>query len=249
LRPREILSPAAPRNAFVSFHVVISAPPNTNYFLYVVPNPLNACLVALYKEHFTKTGAAWIPDALEEVHRLPYFGAMPDPDENIAGQNTRVYLLDLWIPPDANPLGFRLEVQLKVGSWRVAPMEVRVLPVRVPDLSHARAPATLPKIEEGADASALEALTGYLSGAAGAAEGEPLTVRAIIRRNALQDMALAGSLDPKLTGPEVLRSLWKQLESWNENPLAPRINGAEWYLKIRDYIYARALRGGASKPR
>src|ERR1051325_7142132 len=35
-QPREILSPAAPRNGFVSFHIAVTAPPNTNYFLYIV---------------------------------------------------------------------------------------------------------------------------------------------------------------------------------------------------------------------
>jgi hypothetical protein len=54
-QPREILSPAVARNAWASFHVVISAPPQTTYLLYVVTNPLNACRVALYKEHFEKT--------------------------------------------------------------------------------------------------------------------------------------------------------------------------------------------------
>src|SRR6202158_2570466 len=106
--PREILSPAVARNGFASFHVVVSVPPATNYFLYVVTNPLNACRVALYKEHFVKTPKGWIPDALAEVRRLPDFGVMPDPDENIPGQNTRVYLLDLWIPPDADVARFRL---------------------------------------------------------------------------------------------------------------------------------------------
>src|SRR5690349_5716802 len=77
--PREILSPAAPRNGFVSFHVAVTAPAGTNYFLYVVPAPLNACRVALYKEHFTRTPTGWIPDALEPITRLPQFATMPDP--------------------------------------------------------------------------------------------------------------------------------------------------------------------------
>ena len=102
-QPREILSPAVARNGYASFHIVVSAPPKTNYLLYVVTNPLDACRVTLYKERFVKTGGGWVPDTLEEIHRLPDFGAMPDPDEDIPGQNTRVYLLDIWIPPDADP--------------------------------------------------------------------------------------------------------------------------------------------------
>ncbi|MDP9171628.1 MAG: hypothetical protein M3N54_13505, partial [Acidobacteriota bacterium] len=32
--PREILSPAVPRNGHLSVHVVVTAPAGTNYFLY-----------------------------------------------------------------------------------------------------------------------------------------------------------------------------------------------------------------------
>jgi hypothetical protein len=231
--PREILSPAAARNGHASFHVVVSVPPKTNYLLYVVTNPLNACRVALYKEHFVKTGDGWIPDTLAEVQRLPDFGAMPDPDEDIPGQNTRVYLLDVWVPPDASPGRFRLEAQLKVGYWIVRPMEVRVISARVPDRSAGREPgrtATLPRVEEGADAAATAVLNDYISGAFSPAPAKPLTVRDIIRRNAIQDMALAGS-------PQALEQLRKGLPS-------RKTLGAEWYLRIRDLVYLEAQRAG-----
>jgi hypothetical protein len=231
-RPREILSPAVARNAFASFHVVASVPPNTNYLLYVVSNPVDACRVALYKEHFVKTGDGWIPDTLAEVHRLPDFGAMPDPDQDIPGQNTRVYLLDIWIPPDANPGRFRIEVQLKVGYWIVRPMEVRIIPARVPGAA-GQAPGravTMPRIEEGADAPATAVLDGYISGKPGAPPAQPLTVRDIIRRNAIQDMALAGS-------PEALEKLWKGLPS-------RKTLGAERYLRIRDFVCSEAQPAG-----
>ena len=104
LAPREILSPALARGAHTIFHVAVSVPLNESYLLYVIPIPVNACLVAMYKEHFEKTPAGWIPDRLEELYRLPDFGAMPDPDDHVEGQTTRVYLLDLWIPADA-PVG------------------------------------------------------------------------------------------------------------------------------------------------
>jgi hypothetical protein len=228
--PREILSPAAARNGYASFHVVVSVPPKTNYLLYVVTNPLDACRVTLYKEHFVKTGGGWIPDTLEEVHRLPDFGAMPDPDEDIPGQNTRVYLLDVWIPPDAGAGRFRLEAQLKVGYWIVRPMEVRVIAARVPNGSGGREPgraATLPRVEEGADAAASAVLSDYISGAFSPTPAAPLTVREVIRRNAIQDMALAGSR-------EALEKLRKSLAP------SRKTLGAEWYLRIRDLVYAEA---------
>src|SRR6266567_2059539 len=64
---REILSPAVARNAFASFHIAVSVPAKESYLLYVATNPPNACRVALYREHFTKTSQGWIPDALTEV--------------------------------------------------------------------------------------------------------------------------------------------------------------------------------------
>jgi hypothetical protein len=152
---------------------------------------------------------------------------MPDPDDDIPGQNTRVYLLDVWIPPEAKPGRFRLEAQLKVGYWIVRPMEVRVIPARIPDGSGGQEPGrkiTLPRVEEGADAAAAAVLNDYISGAFSPTTAEPLTVREIIRRNAIQDMALAGS-------PEALEKLRKGLPS-------RKTLGAEWYLRIRDLVYA-----------
>jgi hypothetical protein len=240
LRPREILSPAVARNAFASFHIVVSVPPKESYFLYVLPNPVNACRVALYKEHFVKTSKGWIPDALVELHRLPDFGVMPDPEENIPGQTTRLYLLDLWIPPDVSVSGFRLEVQLKVGYFLVRPMEVRIIAARVPDIASAAAGVTgnLPGIDQSADASALGPLRSYISGATTLMDTRPLTVRGIIRRNAIQDMALAGLLESKRTRAVMEKRL---SDLYGNNYLqSPRIPGAEWYLRIRDFLYAQA---------
>ena len=221
--PREILSPAAPRNGFVSFHIAVSVPAGQNYFLYIVPNPVDACRVSLYKEQFTKTQAGWIPDALEPVLHLPHFGAMPDPAANIPGQTTRAYLLDIWIPPDARPPGFRLEVQLKVGEWVVWPMEVRVLPASVPAVSGDTKRA-LPAIGQSADAAAGAPVEDWIAGVNESREIDIDTVRAVIRRNALQDMALAKAGDR-----QAIRKLWA----------APRPAGAEWYLRLRDFIYKR----------
>jgi hypothetical protein len=231
--PREILSPAVARNAFASFHVVVSVPPQTNYFLYVVTNPVNACRVALYREHFARTKDGWVPDPLSEVRRLPDFGVVPDPDEQIPGQNTRVYLLDIWIPPEAVAGRFRLEVQLKVGYFLVKPLEIRVLDARIPDLTptlKGGGPRSLPGIEEPADAPAAATLAQYLAGEASPPDDHPVTVRGIIRRNAVQDIALARLLDRNKAGPDKMKERWSTLAG--SRPL-----GAERYLRIRDFLY------------
>jgi hypothetical protein len=231
IHPREILSPAVIRNGHASFHVAVSVPPKETYLLYVVTNPLDACRVALYKEHFAKTKAGWIPDPLTEVHRLPDFGVMPDPDDGIEGQNTRVYLLDLWLPPNADAARFRLEIQLKVADWTVRPMEVRIMRALVPEIPEAKGPATLPDIEQGADAPALGVIREFLAGSTLRNDPQPLTVRGMLRRNAVQDMMLAAS-------PETLVSRVLDLFRLNHSVM-PRLWGAEWYLRIRDGLYAR----------
>jgi hypothetical protein len=241
LAPREVLSPAVARNGFASFHIVVSLPPQETYLLYVAPNPINACRVALYKEHFVKTSQGWIPDTLVEVTRLPDFGVMPDPDDHIDGQNTRLYLLDLWIPPNADVARFRLEVQLKVGDWIVRPMEVRVLPARFPDIAPAdsdRVPP-LPAVQLGADFPALEVVRQYLSGSPLRVGAQPLTLRGIVRRNAIQDMALAASMDPSIAGPDVFERRVIDLLFDNFRSV-PHAFGAEWYLRLRDFLYNRS---------
>jgi hypothetical protein len=235
IAPREILSPAVPRNGFVSFHIAITLPIGEDYLLYVVPNPLNSCRVAVYKEHFVKTGDGWIPDTLTELHRLPDFGVVPDPDDRIEGQTTRLYLLDLWVPPDAAVARFRLEVQVKMGTWTVRPMEVRVMAPRVPELPAAADVPTGP-VEAAADETVLGVLGEYFAGASPSPPRELRTVRDVIRRNAAQDMALAPSLGPAELTRRVLALFDTNVR------FAPRLLGAEWYLRIRDVLYAGSVK-------
>jgi len=230
--PREILSPAVVRNGFTSFHVAVTVPPKDSYFLYVLPNPISACRVYLYKEHFVRTAAGWIPDRLTELQRLPDFGVMPDPDDGVEGQTTRVYLLDLWFPPNADVARFRLEVQLKMADWTVRPMEVRVTSLRVPHVPTGDY-GRLPEIDRPADTAALQPLAAFLAGAGlflpGAA---PATVRDVIRRNAVQDLALADGLAAEAAAR-------RALELFRVNSLfRVRPYGAEWWLRLRDSIFA-----------
>src|SRR5690349_284345 len=176
-KPREILSPAVARNGFASFHVAVSVPPKESYWLYILPNPVTACRVSVYREHFVKTAAGWIPDRLTELQRLPDFGVMPDPDDGVEGQTTRVYLVDLWLPPNADVARFRMEVRV---------VETRFADVPVGD------DRELPPIAAGADAVAAEAWGNYLTTGKLTMPPPGLTVRGILRRNAVQDVSLGG---------------------------------------------------------
>ena len=231
---REVLSPAVVRNGHASFHIVVGIPPKESYFLYVVTNPIDACRVSLYREHFVQTARGWVPDTLQELHRLPDFGVIPDPDDGIAGQTMRAYLLDLWIPPNADVARFRLEVQLKMGTWTVRPMEVRVMPARFPDLQTG-ARVSIP-LESGADAASAAALADYWSGVMPRAPERIETLRDILQRNAAQDIALAASFAEESAGPRELMRNALALFQANVR-FSPRLWGAEWWLKIRDRLF------------
>ncbi len=111
--PREIISPAVARNAFATFKVVVKAPAASNYFLFCQANPDHIVETHLYK--LSTPG-----DSLEPV-RSPNFGVIP------SDGSPRAYLLDIWIPPDAEAgRRVRVELQLKVGDWTVYPMELRI---------------------------------------------------------------------------------------------------------------------------
>jgi hypothetical protein len=229
--PREIISPAAARNSFLSFHVSVSAPPGQPYLLYTQANPPDILQLRLYKEQFVESGGQWIPDKLVTTPS-PSFGVIPDGQANIPNQTSRDYLLDIWVPPDAE-VGrrVRVEVLLKLGTWTIVPMEVRVTDamVRAPD--HAVA-APLPAIDAPADSAALHALAEHFAGVREwNGDGAPTTVRDILRRNAEQDMALA-TAEP--TPAVWLRAAGDIANRWTMFP-----TGAEWYLRVRDLLISR----------
>jgi hypothetical protein len=236
--PRELISPAVVRNAWVSFQVVVDAPDN-NYFLFVGSNPPGVFRTSVYKLEFTRRGEDWIPDALTPV-KMPNFGVIPDPEAAIPGQTARAYVVDVWVPADA-PVGrTRLEIQLKAGTWTIWPMELRILPAVVP-AARVRSTAPLPDLALRADEAAMAPLVDYIGrhgeGPAKGAVGkvtpavEPRTLRELIRRNVEQDMTLARTLDA--------RTLTVAIREKIDRPA-----GGEWYLGVRDLIY-RLASGGA----
>ena len=225
-KPREILSPAVVRNGFASFQIVVRSPRPTSYFLFVSSHLANIFRMEIYKEKFVKRGVEWFPDELELV-RSPNFEAIPDGEAGIPGQSTCAYLLDIWVPPDTPLETVRVEVQMKVGTWVIYPMEVRILPARVPAI--VTAADALPPIEQSAGEAVMGPLLGYLGnksdGPLKRNRTPPRTLREAIRRNAEQDMALARALDAKTVAPV----LSQKMET--------RSNGGEWYLGIRDFVY------------
>jgi hypothetical protein len=228
--PREIISPAIARNSFASFHIAVSVPPGQNYFLHVQSQPPGILGIRLYKEQFLHFHGDWIPDTLQEV-ATPAFGVIPEGLVPLPGQTSRDYLLDIWAPPDAE-VGrrVRVEVLLKLGTWMVAPMEVRITtPVLHEPANASQAP--LPALDEPADSAGVHALTAHFSGLTEWNRAPILTVRDVLRRNAQQDMLLAG---PRASPALWLRSASQIVNGWGMFP-----SGAEWYLRIRDMLISQ----------
>jgi hypothetical protein len=245
LVPREILSPAMPRNGHLSVHVVVTAPAGTNYFLYAGTNPPNILQVRIYREYFTRCGDGYCPDWLAE-QPSPSFGAMPESAHNFRdpamnSQTTRCYLFDILAPADVEPRRVRVEALLKVGTWYVAPMEVRIVAPVVPTGDKIAGAARIfaedvAPLDAPSSATAEVQLLRYLAGLQPEWPLQLLRVRDIIQRNAAEDMLLARWLEHSAGSrfPEMnLLSWWPFVyPDFGADQL-----GAEWYLKVRDFLY------------
>lgn len=227
MQPRELLSPAVPRNGHLSVHVVVTAPSGTNYFLYAGENPIDVVKVKIYREHFVRCGEDFCPDWLTEV-RSPAFGAMPESVRDMPDQTTRCYLFDIYVPPDVPPRRVRIEALLKVGYWMVAPLEIRVIEPTLPDTGSLPVRPGMFSTEASSSAIAQRQLLRFLNGLDPEMPPGLLRVSDIIQRNAAEDMLLAKSLGI-VGAPELNTMAW-----W---PYAMPVLGAEWYLRVRDFIY------------
>lgn len=209
-KPREIISPAAIRNGYTSFHLVVKGPPGTPFMLYIASNPDGVLRPALYRV----TNA----DRLEQVKGLSESGKFNE-------QGAGVYWLDLWTPANTPVRRIRVEAQLNVGrDFVITPLEVRVLAGVVP----AQAAPVTRKTGGNSAAGAFALLGQSLCGAAGsgatATGPDPFTVPGKIMRNAGQDMLLARKL-----GPLALKDTWCAAPREAADP--------ETYLRIRDAIW------------
>jgi hypothetical protein len=145
-------------------------------------------------------------------------------------QTTRCYLLDIWAPSDTPPRRVRVEALLKTGTWQVAPLEVRIMEPVVPDARPAVA-EDVAEIDAPSSETAQIQLFRYLAGLPVEFPAALLRVRDVIQRNAAEDMLVARSLQPRDSPPLPDLNL---LAWWPFTYPGP---GAEWYLKVRDFLY------------
>lgn len=161
-REWEIISPAAPRNGYLSFFVVVRLPGPGFFRLDIAMNPAGRLRADLYRVHFSQPGAGdeYYPEGLDLAGQT-VIGTLPDPHVpsprvavhsgpapgqdrgNALGHNQNflqnqtapvaAYWLDLYVPGDAPAERVRVEAVLQSAGPRIVyPMEVRVLPIAFP---------------------------------------------------------------------------------------------------------------------
>ncbi|MBI3696533.1 MAG: hypothetical protein HY238_17045, partial [Acidobacteria bacterium] len=132
---REINSPAVARNGYSSFFLVAKLPAPGPYHLYIQMNPEQRIFADLYRVwyHKLESSGEYYPDALIPTGTR-FSGRIPDEYNKIPGQTAAVFWLDLWVPRDAKAETIRVEAVLEgAGHYDVYPLEVRVLPITIPD--------------------------------------------------------------------------------------------------------------------
>ena len=241
--PREILSPLLARNCHATFHVVVEAPRDQVYYFYVEPYPENALEVTVYKEMFRRYGKEWIPDSLLQVS-IPYMSQLPDKYHNLPSQTTESFLVDVWVPADAAVGRMKLDSHVNLGGrWTAYPMEVRISDVVAPGRQEPR--GKLPLVTASSSDGILGPLKEYLCGVPDQGQVGGFGVRQIIRRNILENIALARKREDGY-GKEALAKV--MLRGLNmdrvafcsaaelKSPLGP-----EWYLRGRDMLFKGKL--------
>jgi len=227
---REILSPALVRNGWASFLFTVEAPPGELYTIYVAQNPDATAKVALYQLEYAEAGGAWVPDGLKPVEQ-PVQAALAE------GQRMQAYLMDLFLPASTPVERFRLEIQLHAaGRWTIYPMEMRPTETTAPQQAPLR--GSLAPVQARSDATLMLALQSSLCGDAPEAELRLENLRAVILRNALQDLAIARQRG----GGEELRKKLIRAGGWSSEEdfcgsQQPAPRGPEWWLRVRGYLY------------
>ncbi len=231
-RPREILSPALPRNGFSSYVLTANIPAGIDYTLDVGQNPEDSVRLVLYRQQYNPNG---VPDRLEKV-ALPVQGKTTQ-EENLT------FWMDAYVAANAPVRRIKIEVQLWVGDrWVLYPMEARLIDARIPPFQLKF--WGLPAPEARADSAMISPWRDHLCRPL-KSEFQPkeTTIRLLQQRNVQQDVALAKTLgrDAAIQGfvggglkPEAaLPDAWcaAPVEQWR-SPL-----GAEWYLKVRDQLF------------
>jgi hypothetical protein len=228
--PREVLSPAAPRNGYSTFRLVVRAPAGRAYYLHFGANPETIVQHKVYRE-----GPE--PDRLTEV-ALPAGGSM-------AEGRADAYLVDIFVPAHSGVRRVRVEAQLNVGDdWIIAPLELRLQQASIPAV--AKGAGSMAAVEANVADTAYSVLRGFVCGRTEPFRHGAPGVREFVRRNAVQDIALAAALEARPSGRQVRATLAAAISAEEPARMCAQPAGAagpydpEAYLKVRQYLYRLA---------
>ena len=231
-RSREVLSPALGRHTFSTFHIVVEPPPGTPYHLYIGLNPEQTIDATLYKEIFESKDGKWVPDKLEKVE-LPYNGLVPE--KHIPGQTVEVFLLDLFVPGNAEVRRMKIEPQMWIPDrWILYPMEARIVSLQL--LTPIPERGGVQPLASSADATYRRVFSSVFCGfPENKTPAGPLTIRSILLRNARQDAALALPLGKFHIG--MLLGYGESVEDWCKRTMNnTSIGNPERVLRVRDRL-------------
>jgi hypothetical protein len=229
--PREILSPAVPRGAFSSFHLVVEGEPGGSYTVQIALNPVDAVKITAFRQRYAKVADEWVPDGLEPV-TLPHDGRLAS--AQIPDQTAQAFWIDMWVERDATVQRIKVEPQVyHGGGWIRYPMEVRVTS---PSLGVAGPRG--PGLGAGSlgDPSSASAISAWVMSQCNPGEKKGsdsgLSIRNLIARNAEQDVRLAGGSAP----PELFRLLGVSSRAGFCRPGSAKLATPEDYLRVRDLL-------------
>lgn len=236
--PREILSPLFARNSHATLLLVVNVPRGL-YYLYVTATPETAMGVTIYKALYMRQSGVWIPDRLRPIDS-PYTGRLPDSIQPIQDQTAELFVVDIWVPRNTEPGRMKLDVQLNVGDlWITYPMEIRISTEIAPSVTAQG--RSLPPVAERSDRSLLGPLRAYLCGAFEQGSEDEITIRGLIRRNVIEDIALARAKETELGRDEIVKTLLRGLDidsgGFCEAKALESSYGPEWFLRARDALY------------
>lgn len=200
-KPREILSPAIPRNGYATYNIAIKGPAGKPFHVYVGENPEGIVKTTLYRV----VAGAPIPDTLEKI-TSPYSGFLPEGGVPL--------VVDIFAPATLPVRRVRIEIQLNVDShWIIYPMELRVQPATIPPQLITSGALADPKVST--VENALAAWSPVLCSKPQRVNSAPGTIRELVRRNAVQDIGLAKKLEARHTADKVRNGVAQALGAPN----------------------------------
>jgi hypothetical protein len=243
-KPREILSPLMARNCHATFTIVAEVPPDLPFHLYVEPSPENVFDVTVYKQMYRRYESAWIPDSLLQI-KTPYTSQIPDIYHNLPSQKVETFLVDVWVPADAPTGRMKLDFFLNIkGQWTVYPMEVRVSDVVAPGRQAPK--GKLPPVTASTGDVVVAPLRNYLCGSTDQGPAGTFGIRQVIRRNVLENIALAREREVtegrEAVAKGVLRGLGMDRAAFCSAAELKSPLGPEWYLRGRDFLFRGKLK-------